>query len=89
MCPATASIQLLNGQHTGNTSVVAARILRKRDFLLPSPGVRRMERLREKFGAVQATLTKEELAQMEAALTHIKIHGNRTEADIAGLFSQL
>jgi hypothetical protein len=36
-------------------------------------------------GAAAVELTNEEFARLEAALTRIEVHGNRTDEDIATL----
>ena len=59
-----------------------AWMLHKWDFLVPIPGMRRAERMRENFGAVDVTLTDAEFQQLEAELAKIEIHGNRTDEDI-------
>lgn len=62
-----------------------AWMLHKWDFLVPIPGMRKVERMIENFGAADAALTEEELEQLEAELDKIEIHGNRTDEDIAKL----
>ena len=53
------------------------------DFLVPNPGMRKEERLRENFGATDVKLKREEFEQIETALENIHIYGNRTDEDIA------
>lgn len=64
-----------------------AWMLRKGDFIVPIPGMRREDRIRENLGAADVELTDAEFAAIEEALSHIEIHGNRTDADIAKLGS--
>lgn len=59
-----------------------AWMLHKWDFLAPIPGMRKVERMKENFGAVDVTLTDAEFQQLEAELARIEIHGNRTDEDI-------
>ena len=59
-----------------------AWMLHKWDFLVPIPGMRKVERMKENFGAVDVTLTDAEFQQLEAELAKIEIHGNRTDEDI-------
>ena len=54
----------------------------KNDFVVPIPGMRRDERLKENFGAADVVLSKDELAALEEALSKIKIHGDRKDSDI-------
>jgi len=57
----------------------------KNDFVVPIPGMRRDERLRENFGAASVTLTADELSALETALSKITIHGDRKDSDIQKL----
>ena len=56
-------------------------------FIVPIPGMRKLERIEENLGAADVQLTDDEVARIEAALTRIEIHGNRTDEDIAKLRS--
>ena len=60
-------------------------MLHKYDHIVPIPGMRREERVRENLGPADVELTAEELAELEKALSEIEIHGNRTDEDIAKL----
>lgn len=62
-----------------------AWMLRKKEFIVPIPGMRRDERIIENLGAADVELTDEEFRQIETELARIEIHGNRTDADIAKL----
>lgn len=62
-----------------------AWMLHKKDFIVPIPGMRRDERIIENLGAADVELTDSEFEQIEAELSKIEIHGNRTDADIAKL----
>ena len=57
----------------------------KNDFVVPIPGMRRDERLKENFGAADVTLTDDELAELESALSKVTIHGDRKDSDIQKL----
>lgn len=65
--------------------IALAWMLYKKEFIVPIPGMRKEERVRENLGAVNVELTEEEFAVLEDALAEIKIFGNRTDADIAKL----
>ena len=65
--------------------VALAWMLHKKDFIVPIPGMRRLERIEENLGAADVDLTEEEFAQIEANLARIEIYGNRTDEDIARL----
>lgn len=62
-----------------------AWMLCKNDFVVPIPGMRRDERLKENFGAADIELDKNELAELEDALSKITIHGDRKDSDIMKL----
>jgi aryl-alcohol dehydrogenase-like predicted oxidoreductase len=62
-----------------------AWMLHKKDFIVPIPGSRKFERMKENFGAADVELTNDEFNQIEAELAKIKIHGNRTDEDIMRL----
>ncbi|MBR1645571.1 MAG: aldo/keto reductase [Selenomonadaceae bacterium] len=57
----------------------------KNDFVVPIPGMRRDERLKENFGSAEVVLSVDELAELEAALSKIIIHGDRKDSDIQKL----
>lgn len=62
--------------------VSLAWMLCKKDFIVPIPGSRRLERIQENLGAADVELNAEEFAQIEAKLSKIEIYGNRTDEDI-------
>lgn len=62
-----------------------AWMLKKEDFIVPIPGMRKEERVRENLGAADINLTDGEFAAIEKELAKITIHGNRTDEDIAKL----
>ena len=62
-----------------------AWMLHKWDFLAPIPGMRKVERMKENFGAADVVLTDKEFAALEEALARVKIYGNRTDEDISKL----
>lgn len=62
-----------------------AWMLHKKDFIVPIPGSRKIERIEENLGAADVTLTDAEFARIEAELAKIGIHGERRDEDIAKL----
>lgn len=60
-------------------------MLHKYDFLVPIPGARKPDRIRENLGAADVDLTAAEFERIEAELAQIEIHGKRTDDDIAKL----
>lgn len=57
-----------------------------RGFLVPIPGARRIERMEENLASAEVELTQGELAELEEALSGIRVHGNRTDEDIMRLY---
>ena len=53
--------------------------------IVPIPGMRSDARILENLGAAEVTITADEYAAMNEALSHMTIHGNRTDEDIAKL----
>ena len=62
-----------------------AWMLNKYPHVVPIPGMRRDERLKENFGAADIELTADELATLEDALAKIKIYGDRKDSDILAM----
>lgn len=70
---------------TTPAQISLAWMLHKYPFVVPIPGIRKEERLKENLGAAEVTLTESEFHEIEKALSQIVIHGNRTDEDIAKL----
>lgn len=79
--------QFATAKNATPAQISLAWMLHKKDFIVPIPGSRKAERIEENFGAANIALTATEYANIEAALGKIKIHGNRTDEDIAKLRS--
>lgn len=65
--------------------IALAWMLHKNDHIVPIPGMRKEERVRENLNSADVNLSTEELAAIEKPLSEIEIHGNRTDEDIAKL----
>jgi aryl-alcohol dehydrogenase-like predicted oxidoreductase len=65
--------------------IALAWMLHKKDYIVPIPGSRTYERIRENLGSTEVLLSETEFSKIEAALAGIKIYGNRTDEDIAKL----
>lgn len=72
-------------KHATPAQISLAWMLHKYSFVVPIPGMRKEERLKENFGAAEIGLTDNEFNEIEKALSNIVIHGNRTDEDIARL----
>jgi len=62
-----------------------AWMLHKKRFIVPIPGMRKLERIKENLGAADVHLAEEEFERIETELAKIEIYGNRTDEDIAKL----
>lgn len=69
--------------------IALAWMLHKKPFIVPIPGMRKMERIKENFGAADIALSQEEYRQLEEKLGVIQLYGNRTDQDIARLKKML
>jgi aryl-alcohol dehydrogenase-like predicted oxidoreductase len=57
--------------------IALAWLLAQQPWIVPIPGTRRLERLRENLGAADVTLTADDLAEIDAATAQIDIQGGR------------
>lgn len=82
-------LDMLNNlaQEKGATpaQISLAWMLQKKVFIVPIPGMRRVERIAENFSASGIVLSEQEYQRLELELSKIAIYGNRTDADIAKL----
>lgn len=62
-----------------------AWMLHKKKFIVPIPGMRKVARMEENFGADSVSLSEEEYRRIEEELAKITVYGNRTDKDIAKL----
>lgn len=76
---------IAKGKDSTAAQISLAWMLRKKNFIVPIPGMRTDERIKENFGAADILLTDSEFERMETELAKIKIYGNRTDSDIARL----
>ena len=68
-----------------NAQIALAWVLKGGDFIVPIPGMRKEERIKENLGAVNVKLTDEEYASLNKELEKITIYGDRDSRDIAKL----
>ncbi|MDN3692242.1 aldo/keto reductase [Chryseobacterium tructae] len=62
-----------------------AWMLHKYDFIVPIPGSKNKDRLKENLGAADIVLTHEEFSSIENELSTIQIYGNRRDEDLGKL----
>jgi aryl-alcohol dehydrogenase-like predicted oxidoreductase len=77
-----------NEKHSTPAQISLAWMLAKEPFIAPIPGSRKPERIKENLGAADVEISACELAEMEAELAKIPLHGNRTDKDIAKLYQR-
>ena len=57
--------------------IALAWVLAQKPWIVPIPGTTKRHRMLENIGAIAIQFTKEELAEIEKASAHIKVHGTR------------
>lgn len=62
---------------TSPARIALAWLLAQQSWIVPIPGTRREERLLDNVGAVDVTLSSDELARIRDALSHITLQGGR------------
>ena len=58
-----------------------AWLLAQKPFIVPIPGTRSIDHLSENLGAVNVQLTPEDLGELDSAVSQIKVHGGRMNAE--------
>ena len=57
--------------------IALAWLLVQKPFIVPIPGTRNMDHLKENLGAIDVQLTPADLREIETALSSIKVQGGR------------
>ncbi|MBL7253319.1 aldo/keto reductase [Paractinoplanes lichenicola] len=65
------------GKNATTAQIALAWLLARKPWIVPIPGTRRPERLRENLGAADVTLTSDDLAEIDAATARVEIQGGR------------
>lgn len=68
--------------------IALAWVLAQKDWIVPIPGTRRSERLRENLGAVTVSFAPDELAELTARLSAIPVSGDRYCTEFAKRVSE-
>ena len=63
--------------------IALAWLLAQKPWIVPIPGTTKLHRLEENLGAAAIELTEDDLRQIEEALAHIKVQGDRYPAHLA------
>jgi len=68
-----------------SAQIALAWVLKGGDFIVPIPGMRKEERIKENLGAADIELTDAEYASLNEELNKLTIYGDRDSKDIAKL----
>ncbi|MDC0740741.1 aldo/keto reductase [Polyangium mundeleinium] len=63
--------------------IALAWLLSRKTWIVPIPGTTKLHRLEENLGAASVELTAEDLRQIEEALAHLQVQGERYPAHLA------
>lgn len=72
-------------KHCTPAQISLAWVLKGADYIVPIPGMRKSERIKENLGAADIDLTDEEYRQLTDALNQLEIYGDRSGNDIKKL----
>jgi aryl-alcohol dehydrogenase-like predicted oxidoreductase len=79
-----ALVDILGGiasSHEATRAQIAiAWLLAQKPWMVPIPGTTKIHRLQENLGAAQVTLSRDDLAKIEAALAQVTVQGDRYSA---------
>jgi aryl-alcohol dehydrogenase-like predicted oxidoreductase len=65
--------------------IALAWLLARKPWIVPIPGTTKLHRLEENVGAADVQLTAEDVRQIEKALAHIQVQGDRYPAHLAAV----
>ena len=68
-------------KHATPSQIALAWLLAQKPWIVPIPGTRRPEHLRENLGAIDIALSAEDLREIDAAFADITVHGGRMNAE--------
>ncbi len=71
------------GKNATPAQIALSWLLAQQPWIVPIPGTTKLHRLRENLRAVEISLTAEDLRQIDDALAHITVQGDRYPAHLA------
>jgi aryl-alcohol dehydrogenase-like predicted oxidoreductase len=74
--------EMAAGKKATPAQVALAWLLARKPWIVPIPGTTKLHRLEENIGAVDIQLTAEDLRNIEGALAHITVQGDRYPASL-------
>ena len=69
--------QIAKGKGATPAQLALAWLLARKPWIVPIPGTTKLHRLEENLGAVAVVLTANDLEEIDAALSRIRVHGER------------
>ena len=63
--------------------IALAWVMAQKDWIVPIPGTRRMDRLEENLGAADVDFSADELAELDMRLSAIPVRGDRYKGEYA------
>jgi len=82
-------LERLGGARDATPAQIALSwLLGRKPWIVPIPGTTKLHRLEENLGAAALELSAEDLRQLEDALAHIQVQGDRYPAHLAALVSK-
>ncbi|UHD44099.1 aldo/keto reductase [Aureimonas altamirensis] len=80
--------QIASAKGVTSAQIALAWLLAQKPWIAPIPGTTKLHRLEENIGAADLELANADLAQIEAALSKIDVHGERYSASFQKLVSR-
>ena len=80
--------ELANARDASPGQIALAWLLAQHPWIVPIPGTRRIERVRENAGATAVALSADERASLDALATEVGVAGNRYDATGMGLVNR-
>jgi aryl-alcohol dehydrogenase-like predicted oxidoreductase len=80
--------ELANARDASPGQIALAWLLAQQPWIVPIPGTRRIERVRENAGATAVALSADERASLDALATEVGVAGNRYDATGMGLVNR-
>ena len=62
--------------------IALAWLLARQPFVVPIPGTTKVDHLKENLGAANVALSRDDLTQIDSALSNITVHGARTSPEL-------
>ncbi|MFA5906920.1 MAG: aldo/keto reductase [Desulfobacula sp.] len=75
--------EMAGGKSATPAQIALAWVLAQKPWIVPIPGTRKLERLKENLGAADVVLATGELRDLNDALSRIEISGDRYPAEYA------